>query len=96
MQWKDIVPEQGTRPYVSGFPLGYCDRSYIMNCVHNYDHSRASEKRPYNMRHARLWVGNANKIQMEGLVNGNLPCLLQGVFVKNCSFKVKMNLKTLR
>jgi hypothetical protein len=46
VQWKDIVPEQETRSYVSGFPLGYCDRSYIMNCVPNYDHSSTTEKRP--------------------------------------------------
>jgi hypothetical protein len=40
------------------------------------------------MRHARLWVGNAIKIQMEGLVNGNLPCLSLGiVFVKKLFFQ---------
>jgi hypothetical protein len=40
------------------------------------------------MRHARLWVGNANKIQMEGLVNGNFAMSSLGmVFVGKLFFQ---------
>jgi hypothetical protein len=33
---KPLLLQQETRPYVSGFPLGCCDHSYIeCNCDHN-------------------------------------------------------------